>query len=714
MIIPELAASNLCKLDPSLKPYEGEIRMHMERYVSRRALLCGGDKNELSLSDHINGHLYFGIHRTEDGWVYREWLPCADAAWFCGDFNGWDRYSHPMTNIGDGVWEIRLHGRDVLSHGQFVKLIVGRRGIAFDRIPAYIRRAVQDEKTYRLCGQIWEPDEPFAWTDEDVFRAPRTEAPRIYEAHIGMAQEACGVGTYREFADRTLDWIAASGYNTVQLMAIAEHPYYASFGYQVTNFFAPSHFFGTPEDLKYLINRAHSLGIAVLMDVVHSHASPNEGEGLSKQDGTDTQYFHDGARGWHPAWETRCFDYARGEVLHFLLSNLKYWIEEFHFDGFRFDGVTSMLYEDHGLGSAFTDYRQYFSLNTNVDARVYLMLANELIHECNPAAITVSEDMSGMPGMALPLHMGGIGFDYRLSMGVPDLWIKLIKEVPMENWNVFMLWHELSGGRIGEKSVGYAESHDQALVGDKTIIFRLADAEMYDGMNRAYHSPVMDTAIDFHKIIRLATAVLARGGYLNFMGNEFGHPEWIDFPREGNGWSYHHARRQWSLVRDPFSKFEFLSNFDRALMTHLRTTDILNAPDAEVVWLDEQKNIMIFRRAANTYLINWHPTRSEEHVFVYCGEETGAYRIALSSDDDAFGGQGRVDGDVVYTPTETPHGNGFFVYVPCRCAVVLEPVPEKPKRRTRKPKADAPSAEKTAAKRASSAKRSSAAKKTKE
>ena len=666
------ALANLAKRDPHIKPYLGEVRLHLERYCQTKLSLCGGD--EKPLSEVANGHMYFGIHRTEGGWVCREWLPGADAAWLTGEFNGWAPYSHPMTNIGGGVWEITLAGWDALRHGQRVRLIVGRQGSTFERIPAYIRAVVQEPDTRRLCGVVWEPEQPFVWTAP---QPKRTKAPRIYEAHIGMAQERPGVGTYREFADNNLAWIAESGYNTVQLMAIAEHPYYASFGYQVTNFFAPSQWFGTPDDLKYLINRAHEMGLSVLLDVVHSHACPNEGEGLHLQDATDTQYFHAGARGWHPAWETRCFDYGRGEVLHFLLSNLKYWLEEYRFDGFRFDGVTSMLYEDHGLGTAFTDYAQYFSLNTNVDARVYLMLANELIHEVNPAAVTVSEDMSGMPGMALPIPSGGIGFDYRLSMGLPDLWIKLIKEVPMENWNVFHLWHELTGGRPGEGAVCYAESHDQALVGDKTIMFRLADAEMYEGMNRAYHSPVMDTAIDYHKLIRFATAVLSGGGYLNFMGNEFGHPEWIDFPREGNGWSFHNARRQWSLVRDPFSKFEWLSNFDRALMAHLERHNLPAAPKAEPIWLDEQKNLMIFSRGRQLYIINWHPTQSQQHVFVYRGDDDSDWRVALSTDDPEFGGQGRIARDVVYTPTATPHGNGFFVYVPARSAMVLGRVPRR-------------------------------------
>ena len=203
------------------------------------------------------------------------------------------------------MWEITLEGRDALRHGQYVKLIVGRQGISFERIPSYITRCTMDMRTEKLCGQIWAPDEAFSWSDADWYGKRRPDAPLIYEAHVGMAQEHGGIGSYREFADNTLPWIRYCGYNTLQLMAIQEHPYYASFGYQVTNFFAPSHRYGTPEDLKYLIDRAHGMEIAVLLDVVHSHACPNVGEGLNRLDGTDNQFFLEGERGWHPAWKTQ-------------------------------------------------------------------------------------------------------------------------------------------------------------------------------------------------------------------------------------------------------------------------------------------------------------------------------------------------------------------------------------------------------------------------
>ena len=661
----------IIRIDPWLEPYSGEIDLRMNRFKERRyQLVKDGD----SLRDFADGFLYFGIHRTETGWVVREWLPGADAAYLTGDFNGWSRDLHPLYRRENGVWEIELEGRDALRHGQFIKLWVEKGSQGFERLPAYATRVVSDPKTHVLCSQVWDP-EPFAWTDQG-YRDRAPSAPLIYEAHIGMATEELRVGTYREFADLVLPRIQRLGYNTVQLMAVQEHPYYGSFGYQVSNFFAASSWYGEPEGLKYLINKAHEMGLRVLLDVVHSHACPNVGEGLQYQDGTDGQYFLEGDEGRHPAWGTRLFNYRRPEVLHFLLSNLKFWMEEYHFDGFRFDGVTSMIYRDHGLGCAFTDYGKYFSLNTDLDAVNYLQLANELIHEVDGNATSIAEDMSGMPGMCLPLEQGGIGFDYRLAMGEPDYWIKLLKDVRDEDWNMSSLWHEMTTRRPQEKVVGYCESHDQALVGDKTILFRMTDAEMYTGMTREYHSMTMDRAIELHKMIRLLTLSTGGNGYLNFMGNEFGHPEWIDFPREGNGWSYHYCRRQWSLADNEQLKYGWLNDFDAA-MIHLATEHhLLDDPWATNLWIDEGRKILAFCRGGLLFLFNFHSTYSEQNFFLPCGPVgEGNYRVILSTDEFRFGGPGLIAHDVQYRAEYTQdRGLGFNIYSPARTAMVLQKV----------------------------------------
>ena len=655
----------ILEIDPYLAPFEDDINLRTELFFSKKKALTGNGRKIKKFAD---GHKYFGFHRTRTGWVYREWAPAAEAMYLTGDFNNWNIEECPMTRLENGIFEVHLKGRNALKAGQKVQAVVINSGRILRRIPLYATRVVQDPDTYLWCAEIEDTYEKFAWSDSG-FVPEKT--PFIYECHIGMAQEKGAVGTYKEFTENILPRIKELGYNTIQIMAIMEHPYYGSFGYQVSNFFAASSRYGSSRDLKELINTAHKMGIAVLLDVVHSHAVKNTNEGLNEFDGTVHQFFHEGEKGNHSAWGTKLFNYGKNEVLHFLLSNLKYWMEVFHFDGFRFDGVTSMLYHDHGLGSAFTNYGMYFSMNTDTDAVTYLQLANELIHEINPNAITIAEDMSGMPGMCVPVKDGGIGFDYRLSMGVPDLWIKTIKESTDENWDIGKLWYELTSRRPQEKNIGYCESHDQALVGDKTIMFRLCDAEMYTGMSKSANSFIIDRGIALHKMIRLVTASLAGQGYLNFMGNEFGHPEWIDFPREGNGWSYHYCRRQWSLVDNPDLRYTQLNSFDKAMIKLLKEGNLLPL-SAENRWLHQEDKILIYTKGSTVFIFNFHPSKSFDGYFVPVGEK-GTYSVALSSDDAEFGGHSRVDTSVEYETVTTPAGwIGFKCYLPSRTAIVLK------------------------------------------
>ena len=654
---------NITKIDPYLEPFSDDIQLRMDSYKAKRQELVGSDG---SLVDFAKGYLYYGIHFNGDSWVYREWAPGADAMYFTGDFNGWDTWSCPMTKLDNHVFEVVLPGEDALKVGQYIQAIVIHQGQVLRRIPTYATRVVQDPVNYTWCAVV---DDTmfgdFPWTDQ---KFKRTGTPFIYECHIGMAQDAYKVGTYREFKDNVLPRIKDLGYNTIQIMAIMEHPYYGSFGYQVSNFFAASSRYGTSRELKELINEAHRKGITVLLDVVHSHAVKNTNEGINQFDGTEYQFFHEGPRGYHTAWDTKLFNYGKNQVLHFLLSNLQYWMDVFHFDGFRFDGVTSMLYHDHGLGSAFTNYGMYFSMNTDTEAVTYLQLANELIHQVNPKALTIAEDMSGMPGMCLPISDGGIGFDYRLSMGVPDLWIKTIKENSDEQWDMFKLWYELVGRRPQEKNIGYCESHDQALVGDKTIMFRLCDAEMYTGMRKDSDNLIIERGVALHKMIRLITASLAGEGYLNFMGNEFGHPEWIDFPREGNGWSYHYCRRQWSLVDDESLRFCQLNRFDKDMIHLLKGERLMNKA-AINQWMHNDDKVIIFSKRKVVFAFNFNPTKSFDGYFVPV-EQEGEYKVVLSTDDREYGGFNRTDNQYVYQATKGRDGRiGFLCYLPNRTGI---------------------------------------------
>ncbi|MGM9594532.1 MAG: alpha amylase C-terminal domain-containing protein [Candidatus Onthomonas sp.] len=654
----------ILELNPQLKPFEGDIDLRMACYhgTKGRLLAKGG-----TLNDFANAYNYYGIHRTETGWVYREWAPNAYQLYLMGDFNNWNLTDHPMRRMQNGDWVLELEGEDALWDGCKVKTVVDANMQRTEHIPLYARRVVQDKDTLQWCAEVVDERKTFDWTDQDF----QPSGPLyIYEAHVGMAQEEGKVGSYREFAKNILPRIKKAGYNTIQLMAIMEHPYYGSFGYQVSNFYAASSWFGKPEDLKYLVNKAHKMGLRVLLDVVHSHAVKNTAEGINMFDGTTWQFFHDGPKGDHPAWGTKCFNYGKDEVIHFLLSNLKFWMTEYHFDGFRFDGVTSMLYHDHGLGSNFDDNHKYFSLNTHVEAITYLQLANELIRQVNPNAITIAEDMSGMPGMCLPIQDGGIGFDYRLGMGLPDMWVKTVKEKKDEFWDLQSMWSSMCLRRPGEDTVAYVESHDQALVGDKTMIFRLADAAMYTDMDKACHNPTIDRAIALHKMIRLFT--LAGGGeaYLNFMGNEFGHPEWIDFPREGNGWSFHYCRRQWSLRDNGFLKYQWLGDFDHDMVALTKRRDIFQQrmPDLEV--LRENDKVIVFYRKGLLFAFNFNPTQSFTNVLVPVPANAD-YTVALSSDDEKYGGQNLIE-HMTY-PVKEFDGKLFVeLYLPARTAVVLK------------------------------------------
>ena len=653
--------------DPYLSPYHSVLYRRLRNTHDKEYRLTRRLGN---LKAFASGHEYFGLHKTGDGWIFREWAPNATALYLIGEFSSWRPEAAWALQKLDvhGIWEIRLPS-DCLRHQDLFRLFVEWPGGQGDRIPAYARQVIQDPHTYIFNARVWDPPEPYGWHTD--YPLPKPETLLIYEAHVGMAQDAMGIGTFDEFTQNIIPRIVDAGYNTIQLMAVQEHPYYASFGYHVSSFFAPSSRFGTPDDLKRLIDTAHGHDLRVVMDIVHSHAVNNEVEGLGRFDGTRYQYFHDGARGKHSAWDSRCFDYGKDQVLHFLLSNCRYWMEEYHFDGFRFDGITSMLYLDHGLEKAFTSYDDYFNDNVDEAAITYLMMANRLIHQISSQAMVIAEDISGLPGLAVSLDKGGVGFDYRLAMGIPDLWIKLIKERADEHWPLGHLWYELNNRRSDEQTISYAESHDQALVGDQTLIFRLIDKDMYDHMHVDDHHLKVDRGMALHKLIRLFTLSTAGNGYMNFMGNEFGHPEWIDFPREGNGWSYFYARRQWHLADRHDLKYGQLQAFDRGMIALAREYNLFG--DKWPALLDEHSDykIIAFSRGALLFVFNFHPDRSYTDYPIQA--PVGSYRLVLCSDSPEFGGHGRIDPDQIYFTMDRPRGNATMrLYLPSRTAVVLE------------------------------------------
>lgn len=662
----------LLKNDEWLQPFAPAIEGRHQNVLNKLAELTQNGKQKLS--DFATGYLYYGLHLQDKKWVIREWAPNATAIYVIGDFNGWkEEKAYAMKRIAKtpGDWELKIPAK-YMKHGDLFKLSIHWDGGQGERIPAWANRVVQDEQTKIFSAQVWAPAQSYQWKVQKF--KPNTSPLLIYECHIGMAQDAEKVGTYREFRENVLPRIIADGYNCIQIMAIQEHPYYGSFGYHVSSFFAASSRFGTPEELKELIDAAHENGIAVIMDIVHSHAVKNENEGLGNFAGDPNQYFYSGGRREHPAWDSLCFDYGKNEVLHFLLSNCKYWLEEYHFDGFRFDGVTSMLYYSHGLGDNFMSYADYYNGNEDDNAIAYLTLANMVIHEVHPKAITIAEEVSGMPGLAAPFKDGGYGFDYRMAMNIPDYWIKIIKELRDEDWKPSSMFWEVKNRRADEKTISYCESHDQALVGDKTIIFRLIDADMYWHFKKGDENYNVERGIALHKMIRLLTASTINGGYLNFMGNEFGHPEWIDFPRQDNGWSYKYARRQWNLVDNEELCYHYLGDFDKAMIHLLKSQkDIQKTPVTEIITNDGDQ-VVAYQRGDLLFVFNFSFNRS------YTGYgfrvRQGCYNVMLNTDDVAFGGHGLNDDSIShftnYDPILARENKGWLkLYLPARSAVVL-------------------------------------------
>jgi 1,4-alpha-glucan branching enzyme len=663
-----------------LKIVESDHLLIDYQFVIQKRLNTASQKEKeitkSTLSAFANGHHYYGLHHTAENWVIREWAPNADKMYLIGEFSNWKEHAnYQFERIENGNFELKLP-LSSLKQADLYKLLLHWPGGKGERIPVWCTRVVQDAETLIYSAQVWQSEVPFEWENES--NRVKYKSPLIYEAHIGMATEKEGVGTYKEFRELVLPRIHKAGYNTIQLMAIQEHPYYGSFGYHVSSLFAASSRFGTPEELKQLIDTAHSLGIMVIMDIVHSHAVKNELEGIGNFDGSPYQFFHADERREHVAWDSLCYDYGKNEVLHLLLSNIKYWLEEYHFDGYRFDGVTSMLYYDHGLSRDFTSYEMYFDGGQDEDAICYLTLANKLIHEYNPNAISVAEEMSGYPGLAYSLEDGGLDFDFRLAMGIPDYWIKLIKETPDENWNVGNIFYELSNKRAEEKTISYAESHDQALVGDQTLIFRLIEKAMYDSMDKSSVSLLVDRGIALHKIIRLLTLSCSGNGYLNFMGNEFGHPEWIDFPRVGNNWSYKHARRQWSLVDNPLLRFETLNEFDKDMIALQNKEEFINEPCINCVQSDDKNQVLAVLRKDLLFVYNLNPNESFTHYGIPAN--SGKYQLVLNSDEKKYGGFDRVDGShLYYSKPEAQMSNKHrvYLYLPSRTALVFKHIPAK-------------------------------------
>lgn len=666
----------LFQSDHILRDYEKDVLLRWGRFTALRDSLSAA---EGGLAAFAAGYERHGLLQRENGDITLcEWAPNAARVSLAGEFNDWNDSSHFCTRDDFAKFHLTLpatrEGRPAIAHGSEVKVVIHTRdGRKLWRMSPWTKYAVQRQETgmdYKALH--WAPPQRYQWQHA---RPARPSSLRIYEGHVGICSPEAKIASYRYFADHMLPYIKSVGYTCVELMAVMEHAYYGSFGYHVTNFFAASSRYGTPDDFKYLVDTAHGLGLYVVLDVVHSHAAVNVNDGLNEFDGTDACFFHSGAKGQHALWDSKIFDYTKWEVLRFLLSNLRWYVEEYHVDGFRFDGVTSMLYLHRGVATGFTGgYHEYFNTSVDMDALVYLMLANHLLHSTYPEVITIAEDVSGMPTLCRPVSEGGIGFDYRMAMAIPDMWIKLLKEVKDDDWNMSHICWTLTNRRSNEPCIAYTECHDQALVGDKTLAFWMMDAEMYSNMSLlSARTVTIDRGLALHKMLRLITIGLGGEAYLNFIGNEFGHPEWLDFPRQGNDWSYHFARRQMNLASDKLLRYRYLQEFDKAMMAVEERFKFLSAGRAYVSRKHEGDKVVVFERGGLVWAFNFHTSQSYTGYRV-ATEHPGKYCVVLDTDSAQFDGHGRVasGSEHLSSPGEWDgRGHSLQVYLPCRTALLL-------------------------------------------
>ncbi|KRX26342.1 1,4-alpha-glucan-branching enzyme [Trichinella nelsoni] len=658
--------NNLLQLDGYLKNYENEI---CRRYGEFKRLVMQINKEEGGLDKFSRGYEKFGVVVTPENGVFcQEWAPGADGLFLIGDFNNWDRTAHPYDRKDFGKWELYIppnaDGSCPIPHKSVLKIMVAKDGGFCDKISPWATYVCCPSDSIVYHHVFYNPPQKYKF----LYNKPeKPVALRIYECHIGISSPEGKVASYVYFTNNIIPRIVKQGYNAIQVMAkiwFLKNLIY----FEISRY-------GTPCDLKFLVDKAHELGIFVLLDIVHSHASKNTADGLNQWDGTNGCYFHDNYRGYHTVWDSRLFNYSERETLRFLLSNLRWWIEEYHFDGFRFDGVTSMIYHSHGLGPGFSGhYDEYFGLSVDTESLLYLTTANYMLHKFYPSVVTIAEEVSGMPALCRPVEEGGQGFDYRLAMAIPDKWIKLLKHYRDEDWNMGDLVFTLENRRYGEKNIAYAESHDQALVGDKTIAFWLMDKEMYTEMSTLCPlNSTIDRGIALHKMIRLITHGLGGEGWLNFMGNEFGHPEWLDFPRQGNNSSYHYCRRQWNLVDDPLLRYKFLNNWDRAMNLAEEKYHWLSAGPAYTSWKHEQDKVIAFERANLLFVFNFHVNKSYTDYKIGVNK-SGKYKMILDSDAEEFGGHQRLDSSCEWFtfPHEYANrANHLCVYAPSRCCFVL-------------------------------------------
>ncbi|KAK9673873.1 hypothetical protein RND81_12G195300 [Saponaria officinalis] len=539
-----------------------------------------------------------------------------------------------------------------LQHGSKYRVYFNTPDGPLERIPAWATYVRLDGDGNQPCAVHWDPSPECAhkWKNNSP---KRPKSLRIYECHVGISGSDPKVSSFLEFTEKVLPRVKDLGYNAIQLFGVIEHKDYFTAGYRVTNMYAVSSRFGTPEDFKRLVDEAHGLGLLVFLDIVHSYSAADEMVGLSLFDGTNDCYFHTGKRGHHKYWGTRIFKYGDVDVLQFLLSNLRWWIEEYHIDGFQFHSLPSMMYTHNGFATFTGDFEEYCNQYVDRDALLYLILANDILHFLHPNIITIAEDATLYPGLCEPSSQGGLGFDYYVNLAAPEMWLSFLENVPDNEWSMSKIVTTLMGNKIyTNKMLLYAENHSQSISGGRSFAEILFGTEV--GSNEA--SKLL-RGTSLHKVIRLITFTIGGSAYLNFMGNEFGHPKRVEFPTSNNNFSFELASRRWDLLSDQ-GLHQKLFHFDQDMMKLDQKEKVLSRGLPNVHHVNDDTMVISYTRGPLLFIFNFHPTDSYERYSVGV-DEAGEYQMILNSDEEKYSGQGAINADQYFQRSIRKRIDGF-------------------------------------------------------
>jgi 1,4-alpha-glucan branching enzyme len=583
------------------------------------------DLHLFSEGNHLQLYEKFGAHLRkiggDDGVYFAVWAPNAQRVSVVGDFNGWDGRVNPMRRLlGSGVWELFLPGVGEGAHYKFeIRTPGGALLLKADPFGLFSQHGKQTSSmVYDLDRYQWSDG---GWMEARPARPLHTSAISVYEVHLGSWRRKADEGnralSYLELSETLIPYVTEMGYTHIELMPIAEHPFEGSWGYQVTNYFAPTSRFGTPDEFRHFVDKCHQAGIGVIMDWVPAHF-PKDPHGLAEFDGTDLYEHADPRQGEHQDWGTLIFNFGRNEVRNFLIGNALFWLDKYHIDGLRVDAVASMLYLDYSR-KAGEWIPNAFGGRENLEAVYFLKRFNEVCYERFPGIMTIAEESTAWPGVSRPTHLGGLGFGFKWNMGWMHDFLHYMALDP-----VFRRFHH--NNITFSLMYAFAEhfilvlSHDEVVHGKRSLLNKMPGDEWQQFAN-----------------LRMFFAWMYGhpGKKLLFMGGEFGQR------REWN----HDRELDWDLLELP--RHDGL----RRLVQHLNYV-YKNEPalwDCDDThegfeWIDfhdSENSVVAFMRrsrggGAIVFAVNATPV--VRHGYRLGVPSAGFYREIINTDAETYGG----------------------------------------------------------------------------